>query len=93
MTFPPDELFESLKIYSKEHANMTLNEYKQSSLLLNVFYTSKEYTEIREIPKISTMDLVSNLGGVVGIFLGLSIFTLIEIIELILSIIFACFQY
>ena len=91
LTFPNDEFFQSIKNYSEEYTNMTLNEYRQSNLLLNIFFTSKEYTDIRDIPKISVIDLISNLGGVVGIFLGMSIFTCVEIIELILKIIFAWF--
>jgi len=92
LSFPNEEFFESLKNSSNEYAAMSIDEFKRKYLVLNVFYANKEYTEMREIPKISLIDLVSNLGGVVGVFLGLTIFTLIEIMELIIQLIFGCFK-
>jgi hypothetical protein len=92
LNFPNEEFFKILKNSSNEYAVMSIDEFKQKYLLLNVFYVNKEYTEMKEIPKISLIDLVSNLGGVVGVFLGLSIFTLIEIMELIIQLVFACFK-
>ncbi len=40
-----------------------------------------KFTEIKQTPKINVIDLISNLGGVLGIFLGFSVFSLIEIVE------------
>jgi len=62
---------------SNEDENSTWEEYINSHLTLNIFFPSQEYTEIRETPKMLVLDLISNLGGVLGIFLGFSIFTII----------------
>ena len=86
LNFPNEEYFADLKQDIPEYGNMSLEEYKQKHIVLNIFYSNKEYTEIRETPTISTIDLISNLGGVMGIFLGLSIFTFIEILELMFQI-------
>ena len=50
--------------------------------LLTVFYPSMQYIEITQAPKTSLIVLISNLGGSIGIFLGFSIFSLIEIVEI-----------
>jgi len=48
---------------------------------LNIYFSSMKFTEIKQTPKINVIDLISNLGGVLGIFLGFSVFSLIEIVE------------
>jgi hypothetical protein len=88
-TYPTRENFnfiqnESLSI---KFENLTWEEYIHSHLTLNIYFPSQEYTEIRETPKMLVLDLISNLGGVLGIFLGFSIFTMIEIIEVFIQIV------
>ena len=56
--------------------------YRQSSLVLNVFYPSTKYVDIVQAPKTSLIDLIANLGGAIGIFLGFSIFSLVEFVEI-----------
>ena len=43
----------------------------ESVLKLNVFYESLSYTTITESPAINLFSLVSNLGGTIGLFLGI----------------------
>ena len=69
------------------NATFTFDEYKQSMLFLFVYYPTMQYTEIRQAPKTSLVDLVSNLGGVIGVFLGFSVFSLVEIVELFLQVV------
>ena len=54
---------------------MSFEECQRTHLYLNVFFANKEYTEIREVPKLTEVDLISLLGGVLGIFLGFSVFS------------------
>ena len=65
----------------------TFESFQKHFLMLNVFYPYLEYTEITETPTFTWIDLFSQIGGCLGMFLGLSIFQLIEIFE-ILGIIF-----
>ena len=53
---------------------------------LNVYYKNIYYTSIVESPSITLVSLVSNLGGNLGLFLGLSVLSLLEIFELIISL-------
>ena len=78
-------MFENLFNYFGQ--NFTLELYKENFLSLNVFLSSSKYTLITETPKITLTDLITNLGGSVGILLGCSMFSLLEVLELL----FQCF--
>jgi hypothetical protein len=62
--------------------------FKEYFLCLNVFYPYLQYTQITEIPKFTPIDLLSQIGGSLGMFLGFSLFHLIEIFEILLIFIF-----
>ena len=50
--------------------------YRKENLLTALFeYESLKYTQISQIPKMTFVDLVSNTGGVLGVFLELSFFS------------------
>ena len=70
----------------KRNNSFAFDEVKKSFLIINVFYPHLEYTEISLEPKTSVIGLISNLGGALGIFLGLSIFNFVELIECVLLI-------
>jgi len=63
--------------YFKENNSIT-----HSRLKLTVFYTNLEYTLLTQVTKISWIDLVSSVGGVLGLFMGVSFFSLIEILTI-----------
>ena len=52
-----------------------------------VFYKNLNYVLITEKPNMELADLISNIGGILGVFLGVSFLSFIEIIE----ILFFCF--
>ena len=88
LDYPNRQHFEELKISKLfiEYENMSLEMYKKTHLRLNIHLKSMEHTEIIEMAKMTAIDLISNLGGVLGIFLGLSIFSLVEIGKLVFRI-------
>ena len=47
-----------------------------------VYYDTLSYTQISELPKISLVDLITNIGGSMTLIVSLSIFSLIELVEL-----------
>lgn len=53
---------------------------------INIFYESFESQHIIEKPKTSSSDLFSQVGGLLGLFLGISILSLAETIEILLTI-------
>jgi len=62
----------------------TKDKFKEYFLMLNVFYPYLQFTQITEIPKFTPIDLLSQIGGSLGMFLGFSLFHLIEIFEILL---------
>ena len=60
----------------------TFELYKESRLSLYIFYNTLQRTHISQAAKTSSIDLISNMGGTIGIFLGMSIFSLIECVEI-----------
>jgi hypothetical protein len=58
-----------------------------------VYYKTLKHTVINQSPKIILSDLISNIGGIIGVFLGISFLSFIEIIDFILQIIYIfCFH-
>ena len=56
--------------------------------IINIYYQSLKYTSIIQLPKTKPKQLVSNLGGYLGLFVGLSFVSLFEIVEIIFEIVF-----
>jgi hypothetical protein len=60
----------------------------QSFVKLNVFYESLSYTISTETSKIDVISLLASIGGNLGLFLGVSVFSLCEIFEAFIEIFF-----
>ena len=89
------ELFKSsidYFIHTNGEYNLTYEEMKQRYLFLNIYYSELSYIKISESPKTSIIDLLSNLGGTMGLFVGISFLSFIEIVEIIMEIIFISFN-
>ena len=54
---------------------------------MKIFYPFTQYTKISEEPKTNVFDLISQIGGSLGMLLGFSLFHLIEIIELFILVV------
>jgi len=68
--------------------NKSIEKYRDL-VFLNVYFANSKYTKLEQTPKTSVIELISNLGGALGIFLGFSVFSLIEIVEVIAQVIIA----
>jgi hypothetical protein len=66
--------------------NQTDEEYIASIGRISIYYEDLSYIEIIEIPKYLWISLISNIGGALGLFLGMSILSIFEVIELALSL-------
>lgn len=60
---------------------------RNSVLAVNVFYQADFYTRIKEKAAIEYDVYISNIGGALGLFLGISILSFIEIFELLVEVI------
>ena len=58
----------------------------KSVLSLNVYYDKLAYTQISKNSKLEIVDLVAGIGGLLGLFLGMSFLSFVELIEMMLEI-------
>ena len=72
-------------------ANLTENLSAQHTQI-NVFYKSLKYTSITQQPETTWFRLISNMGGCLSLFVGLSFVSIFEIIEIVSEIIFFLFS-
>jgi hypothetical protein len=66
----------------------TYEQINRHYIVLFVYYRKLEYTLISQEPKTETFDFISNIGGILGLFLGVSFLSFIEIFEIVLEIFF-----
>jgi hypothetical protein len=83
LSFPNRQFYNLLELNASE---MSWEKFRRLHLGLDIFFPVKQYTEISETPKITFVDLVSSIGGALGVFLGLSVFSFIEIFEIIFHV-------
>ena len=61
---------------------------RKSFISLNIFYETLSYDISSESPQLSLITLFANIGGYLGLFLGVSVFSLIETIQVFIEILF-----
>jgi len=59
---------------------------------VNIYYPDFYYTSITEQPKTTRDELVSNIGGLLGLFIGGSLLSFFEIFELLISVLVILFK-
>jgi hypothetical protein len=77
--------------YPLDH-NITLEDLRSSLVAFNIYFDSFKLTRIRQMPKRDILDLISNFGGILGLFLGLSFLSFAEIIQAICEILTIYFR-
>jgi hypothetical protein len=80
--------------YLKEYAEYNYEgQYSQnfnpatSAYVVNVYFSELGYTQIVGVPNYTPISLISNIGGTLGLFLGMSLLSFIEIVDLIIQMI------
>lgn len=58
----------------------------QSFAGVRIFFHDIKRTEIVEAPAMSTIELISNIGGTIGLFIEFSFMTFIDFIEIVIEI-------
>jgi hypothetical protein len=75
--------------------NLISNLYSQSTfsrplekniLKVNIFFDSLSYTSITEVPSIDQITFISNIGGLLGLFLGATVLSFLELVEFVIII-------
>ncbi len=81
-----------------ERTNMDFfNEFKtyenvsKTFYSFNVYYNDLKYTFIKQEPKIELFGLISNIGGILGLFLGFSFISFLELFEVVTELFYIYF--
>lgn len=82
----------SLIIDKFPNGTLTYDNLKKSVLSFRVFYDELSYTQINQQPLVLLTNLISNIGGILGLFLGVSFLTIIEFLDIFLEILFILFE-
>jgi len=66
----------------------TFENVSRTFLALRVYYDDLKYTLIKQQPKIELFGLISNVGGTLGLFLGFSFISLLELFEVLAELVY-----
>ena len=77
---------------SEKHPNMTLDELKNRALGLRIYYPILSYAYVSQEPQYTITDLISSIGGSLGLLIGMSMLSIMEVIELVIKSVFICFE-
>ena len=64
----------------------------QNLLRLNVYLEDLSVVEYRQLPAYGLADLFADIGGTLGLWMGISVLTIMELIELIIRLVFLLFN-
>lgn len=70
----------------KQTDNITVQDVQESVLRVNIYYGFLGYTNLEEIATYTFNDMIGNTGGMLGLFLGVSLISFVEILELTIEI-------
>jgi len=65
----------------------SLSYSSNDSFIISVFYEDLKYTWINQKPKMQFIDLISNIGGSLGLFVGISFISFLDLFEILIEII------
>jgi hypothetical protein len=68
------------------------NTARESLVKFNIYYDSLSYKLSSETPQVNIVSLLASVGGNLSLFLGVSVFSLCEIVEVALEIYFIRFK-
>ena len=79
-------------IKAQYNGTLTDDALKRTVLETTIYYEDLSYRLIDQKAKTVLGDLVSNIGGLLGLFIGASFLSFAEFFEMLLEIIFICFE-
>ena len=65
--------------------DLSLKTIQEGIVKLNIYYESLAYVEMSESISMNLVSLFSSIGGFMGMFLGMSLMTLVEVLEIIIK--------
>ena len=70
--------------YTKRYLNKSDGYEKENILIIKIQYKGMSYVHMSQTAKMTNTDLISNIGGVLGVFLELSFFSVYRMIEMLI---------
>jgi hypothetical protein len=91
----PNEYFKTLLMNDSKiiATNISYDKLDKAFLKVNIFYESMSYTQTIENPALTFETFISNIGGILGLFIGISVLSFLEIIDLFVYIVLAIYEY
>jgi hypothetical protein len=78
----------NLKSNFIDYNKIDMDAAKKSFVYFSVFYKQLSYEVSSESPQLTLITLFANMGSYLGLFLGVSVFSLVEIIQVLIEIAF-----
>ena len=75
------------------YTDLNFNEIRNNILAFKIYYDEMKEIVYNEIQKNDIFDLIANTGGTIGLFLGLSLLSFVEIIEMVANILIIIFRH
>lgn len=72
--------------------DIELEDLRESLVSFSIYYYDFKYTFISQSPKMQLVDLVSNFGGLLGLFVGMSFLSFGELIQIIIEVLIILFE-
>ena len=77
--------------FEGEYLNETcIHTYQDNGAMVEIYYEKLNYQTMDESPGYTVVNMLSDFGGQIGLWLGMSIVSIIEICVLFCQIVFAC---
>lgn len=73
-------------------SRLSYEELKNYFLAVNVYYGDMQYVTISEIEKTSLIDIVSGVGGTLGLFVGMSFMSFFELVDVLIETLFLVYE-
>lgn len=67
-------------------SEVTMELIRQSFLSLHVQFEDMVYTSITEQENLTVIDLIANIGGTLGLFIGISFLSFLEMVEILIKL-------
>nr|Q25011.1 RecName: Full=FMRFamide-activated amiloride-sensitive sodium channel; AltName: Full=FANACH [Cornu aspersum]CAA63084.1 FMRFamide-activated amiloride-sensitive sodium channel [Cornu aspersum]prf//2202327A FMRFamide-gated Na channel [Cornu aspersum] len=81
-----DILSKSYSLSEKEMAKEASDLIRQNMLRLNIYLEDLSVVEYRQLPAYGLADLFADIGGTLGLWMGISVLTIMELIELVIRL-------
>ena len=78
---------EKAKSLNITNETWSLEEVKNNIITFNIYYDTFSYSITTETPSLDVIGLLAFIGGTLGLFLGVSVLTTVELIEIFISFI------